>query len=126
MALSGICSVIVVAAGPWLLRLWVGGKVVPVCPLLLGLGIWTVLWAIGNALAMFLNGANVVRFQVIIALAMAALAVLLKIVLTQRIGLSGIVWGTVIAFVLAVLLPCVFAVPGELGKLKDRQIVGET
>jgi O-antigen/teichoic acid export membrane protein len=120
LVLSTICSVFFVVAGPFLLRIWVGDRVVPVLPLLLGLGIWTILSTVGNALAMFLNGASVMRFQVIASLAMAALAVSLKIFLTQKIGVAGVVWGTVIAYTVAVAIPCAVVVPSILAKLIKR------
>lgn len=62
--------------------------------LLLGVGIWTVLSSSGNAVAMFLNGANVIKFQVIFATLMAISALGAKILLTSHIGIAGIPWGT--------------------------------
>jgi len=121
LVLSGLLSLILVIAGPWLLKIWVGDKVTPVFSLLLGLGVWTVLWSAGNALAMFLNGANVMRFQVITALTMASLAVLLKIVFTQRIGLFGIVLGTIVAYTVAVMIPSLIIVPKKLAVWSQRK-----
>lgn len=110
-------SVILIVWGPTIMRLWVGEKVLPVLPLFIGLGVWTVLGTIGNALAMFLNGAKVMQFQVVAALVMACTAICLKITLTQRIGSSGVILGTVIAYTLAVVVPSVFIVPRELKKV---------
>lgn len=121
LVLSSLCSIIFIIGGPLMLKIWVGDKVCPVLALLLGLGVWTVMGTVGSALAMFLNGANVMRFQVIAALAMATMAVTLKIILTQRIGLPGVIWGTVIAYAIAVVIPSALVIPNTLRKLSQQR-----
>lgn len=123
LAFSSFCSVGLAAIGPWLLELWVGDKVTPILPLLLGLAVWTIVGTVGNALAMFLNGASVMRFQVCAALAMTALAVVLKITLVRAIGLPGVIWGTVIAYTLAVIVPSLLVIPSEFNSIARQQAV---
>ena len=99
-----------------ILALWVRPGVRPTLLLLLGMALWQVTAACGNALAVFLNGANVVRAQVIIGTVTAIVAITLKIILIQSIGLPGVVFATVLSFVICTLLPFVYLVPRLLNK----------
>jgi len=85
--------------------------------LLMGLGIWAILSSMGNAVAMFLNGANVVRFQVICASLMCITSILGKIFLAKTIGIAGIIWATVIAYTLFTVIPCLYMIPKLLFRL---------
>ena len=98
-------SLILVVVAPWLLQVWVGSAVHPTPLLLVGLGAWAILNTVNGPFAMLLNGANVVGFQAGCAVAMAIANVTISILLVQRIGVSGAVWGSVIAQVIFVLLP---------------------
>ncbi len=59
--LSAACALVLLVFARPLLRAWVGPAIAPSLPLLAGLALWTVLTAVGSALAMFLNAANVVQ-----------------------------------------------------------------
>jgi hypothetical protein len=74
----------------------------------------------GAAIAVFLNGANVLRFQIGIALFMAITAVFLKILLATRIGVAGIIWGTDLAYFFVALAPCAWFVPSFLKAISDK------
>ena len=56
--------------------------------------------------AMFMNGANIVRFQVVQALSFGLLAFALKLVLVSPLGAAGIVWATDIAYIVTTLPFC--------------------
>jgi O-antigen/teichoic acid export membrane protein len=98
-------SLILVVVAPWLLQVWVGSAVHPTQLLLVGLGLWAMMNTLNGPFAMLLNGANVVRFQATCVVAMAVANVTISIVLVQRIGVAGVVWGSVIAQAVFVLLP---------------------
>lgn len=110
-----------VLMGRWVLAVWIGASVSPSTPLLLSMGIQMITMSVGSTFAMFLNGANIVRFQVVSAICMAVSAMTLKIVLTHSLGLPGIVWATIIAHTVCSLLPCCFLVPGIFGKMMARR-----
>src|SRR5205085_10414125 len=79
---TALLSVILVSFGRQIIALWTGQEVVdPSFMLLVGLGLWRVIDAGDNAVSMFLNGVNVVRFQLIMAALMAILAIVLKVIL---------------------------------------------
>lgn len=110
-ALTSICSVPLVLMAPMLVKAWTGHRLAPELFLAAGLGFWMVLSTVGNALAMFMNAANVIRPQAITAIALAVGALILKIVFANWVGLPGIVWGTIVAYVLTTALPYAFLVP---------------
>ena len=67
----GIGGTTLISAGlvvlaPQLIRLWVGDAIVTPFILILGLGIWKVIETAGNAVAMFLNGVNELKIQVML------------------------------------------------------------
>jgi len=105
IGMAAAMSTVLVVCGPWLLRVWVGHAIAASSLLLIAFGIWKVLEAGGNALAMFLNGANVIRSQVVISILFAVVAISLKLLLVSILGIPGVVWATVIAFSLCVITP---------------------
>ena len=105
---AGLCSIVLVCAGNWLITLWVGPVIATSMLLLVALGIWQVVQAGGYAVSMYLNGANAMRFLVIVCVTMAVVAIALKIYLVPIIGISGVVWATIISYLLCVGIPCYF------------------
>jgi O-antigen/teichoic acid export membrane protein len=83
--------------------LWLGPEATLSAGVLWANAAWLVLQANGIVLAMFLNGAGVVRFQVVQALCFGLLAFGLKLLLASPFGAAGIVWATVVAYVATVL-----------------------
>ena len=98
-------SLVLVLIGRRLIELWVGSTVVPSTQLLVALGLYTVVFSMSTAIAMFLNGANVIGFQVALAIGMMLTNLAFSIVLTHVLGVSGPAWGSTIALVLCVLVP---------------------
>jgi O-antigen/teichoic acid export membrane protein len=98
-------SLVMALFGKQILLAWVGDEVVPSRLLFWAFGLWTVVQSINNALAMLLNGAQVVRFQVIIAVLMAMTNLVLSVVLCYGVGISGVVWGSLISTTVLVLIP---------------------
>lgn len=94
-----------------ILHLWVGNRVHPPFFLLLGLAIWTVIACCGDALAMFLNGGEVIRLQVIIASIFGVACLAAKVLFVHRFGVGGVPWATVASYILLVALPYSFCVP---------------
>ena len=56
-------------------------------------------------MAVFLNGANAIRFQVISGSLMACLNLLLSLALTRVMGMSGVIRGSIIAQAIVGLIP---------------------
>jgi len=91
--------------GAPLLRVWAGADMVP-GPALLGLMAARLLvLSLGQAVGIFLNGARVIRPQLVFGPLMAVSAVAAKLVLGRRLGLPGVVAGGIAAQVAFGLLP---------------------
>ena len=114
-------SAFLVLFGRPIIHLWVGPQIAPTLLLLLGLGVWAVLNAVGYAVAMFWNGANVVGFQVVFAVLIAVSAIIAKIFLARTIGLPGVIWGTVIAYSVFALIPTIIYLPRVLARLQQGE-----
>jgi O-antigen/teichoic acid export membrane protein len=98
-------STVLVLFGAQIVNLWVGSALAPSFYLLLGLGVWTVIVTAGDAMAIFLNGLSIIRFQAACAVLMTGAAVILKIVLARWFGLPGIAWGMIIGYSLCSAIP---------------------
>jgi O-antigen/teichoic acid export membrane protein len=84
------------------------GAQAPPAPLLLALlGAWTVVEALGAVCAALLNGVNLIRIQLALALTMAILAVAGKWWTTPLLGPAGAVLSTLLAYLL-------ISVPGQV------------
>jgi O-antigen/teichoic acid export membrane protein len=118
---SIVFAVLLVLFGRPFIEWWSGGEVLPSYGLLVGLALWVILGSIGNALAMLLNAAHVVRPQVICAILMATANIALSIVLARQVGVAGLIWGTVISYLGFVVLPYLVIVPRLLRRLQPTR-----
>jgi len=105
LTLASALSATLAIAGPRLVELWVGRAVAPPLALLCALAVWKVVEAAGNALAVFLNGARILGFQVATGASFVVLALTLKIGLIKVIGLPGVPIATATSYLVCVLLP---------------------
>jgi O-antigen/teichoic acid export membrane protein len=98
-------SLLLIVAGPFVLQAWVGSAVHPTTLLLVGLGTWTIMNTVNGPFAMLLNGANVIGFQAVCSILMAIANVTISVLLVQRIGVSGAVYGSVISQLVFIMIP---------------------
>jgi hypothetical protein len=89
----------------------------PPTALLIGASIWGVVSASFNAVGILLNAASIIRFQVVFASIMALASISASIVLAQIFGVSGIVWGTLLAYVVFTALPITVYLPRLMQRL---------
>lgn len=115
--LTAVISAVLLLLSNWLILWWVGPNIHPSFQLMLGLAVWTVLSNCGSTLAMFLNGASIVKFQVITATVSGIGCLALKILLTHRYGIAGVPWATIIAYGLFTAFPYVLYVPRLLRRM---------
>ena len=111
LILASIPAIVLVAFGSSIIRLWVGDAIKPPMILLIGLSVWTIVGTVGNSVAMFLNGASIVGFQVIVALVFAVVSIILKIVLVGSLGSAGAPLATSISYLLLVAIPYALFIP---------------
>jgi O-antigen/teichoic acid export membrane protein len=119
-AISTLAVVAVLIGARGLLDVWVGRSIQPPDALLYGMAAWAVLTATFTALAMLFNGAAVMRFQLVVATVMSIVSVAASILLATRFGVAGVVWGTVIAYVVFSAVPQLLYLPRLLASLANR------
>jgi O-antigen/teichoic acid export membrane protein len=120
LAVTSAASATLLLLSHWLIHLWVGSRIHPPFFLLLGLAVWTVLNCCGDALASFLNGASIIRFQVVVASIFGAGCLALKIFLIRSYGIEGVPWATILAYGLLSGVPCVLYVPRIVRRMESR------
>ena len=118
LAINVPIAAVLILAGPEILRAWVGSEVNVTTSVLVAFGLWAALNGLNGPIAMFLNGANVIRFQVICALAMGVANLVLSIVLVRSIGVAGAVFASAIAQAVFILIPSVLLIHRMLQRLE--------
>lgn len=98
-------SIVTLICAPWIIDQWVGKEINPKWDLLVGLFFWSLLTILGGNFAALMNGLGVIKFQAVASVAMAAVNITLSIWLVQMIGVSGVIWGSVLSLALILYLP---------------------
>ena len=111
---------LVVASSLFLLRdrvfpLWTGSDVNIDSKVAAALAVWCVVESCGVALAMLLNGLQVVRFQIGIAFAHTVLSLPVRYFLLNHLGLWGLPVATTVVYVATAIIPCLIQLPRILG-----------
>jgi O-antigen/teichoic acid export membrane protein len=118
---NGPIAVALTAFGKPVVSAWAGPEVAPTFLLLASLGVWTLIVAVTGPLAMFLNGIGVVRFQVACALAMAVTNILLSILFTSQVGVSGVVLGSIVSTTACIVVPTLVYLPRFFRAMNARR-----
>lgn len=121
-AATMLLSATFVVFGKFLIGLWVGPAFDTSMLLLVALGVWKILEGCGGALAVFLNGAHVVRTQIIVSMMTMVVAIALKLILVPMIGISGTVVASTIAFTICSLIPYAFLMPNIIKKTTSGRV----
>jgi O-antigen/teichoic acid export membrane protein len=114
---AAVASITMLLIAHRLLAWWIGPRMSPPFILLLGLALWTVADCCGSALAMFLNGASIMRFQIVVASIFGVTCLAVKIYLTAHYGIVAVPWATFTTYLAIVLLSCAIYVPRALKRL---------
>jgi O-antigen/teichoic acid export membrane protein len=104
---STLGAAVLILFAKMILRLWVGSDLHVSYWLLAGFAFWTIMSSFGNAIGMLMNAASIIRFQIVVAIPLAICAVAGKIAFAHWFGINGVIWGTVTAYGLISVLPCV-------------------
>ncbi len=102
---TGLLSLFLIIFGNRLLNFWVGPAISPSLPLILGLGVWMIVLSVGTAMSQLLNATNIFRFQILYVYLTLVFSLLFKCVLVSLYKLPGIVWGSILAYVIFFILP---------------------
>ena len=112
---------VLVCFGKQIIHLWVGKKVSVSLLLLSGLAVWTLFDVAGNAVGMFLNGASVIRYQVIVSLIFSTLCLSAKIYAARHFGIASLPWATASTYCLAVAAPYAILLPRLLRRVHEER-----
>ncbi|NHC44734.1 lipopolysaccharide biosynthesis protein [Motilibacter aurantiacus] len=104
-------AAVLLLASSQILDLWIGDRASVPLSLLVACALWTANNTLVGPFAMLLNGAHVVRFQVVCALVMAAVNLPLSVALTHAFGVSGPIWGSLVAQTLCITVPILVYMP---------------
>ncbi len=105
IALNTICVVMLVLFGRSLIRLWAGPAAVPTNALLLAMGIWAVINGFMSVESCLLAALNRTREQAALSVIAAALNIALSLWLVHRIGSLGVIGGTILSYLLVLVVP---------------------
>lgn len=95
---GGALAVFLLLIGPWLIPHWTQGAVAVPWTLLVLMASWTLIEAGGTAFGIYLNGAGIVREQVVVVMCFCAVALPLKVFATLEAGATGLVSATIVAY----------------------------
>jgi O-antigen/teichoic acid export membrane protein len=104
LSLSLLLSIVILWFGPMLWSIFTGGRLPFNATLLITFAIWTVVECSGNALATYLNGAHIVREQLVTMLAFVAVAIPLKLIVLTRFGVTWMPLATAICYAAMMIL----------------------
>lgn len=102
LLVSASCALVAVAVGGWAINTWTHGVIQTSVLVLVLFGLLTVIDTTGNALAMFLNGSGIMKPQLGSVLILCAIALPAKFALVDNFGVAGIVFASVVSYVLSV------------------------
>jgi len=126
VCLASLMGATFVAFGSQLIHLWVGDKTHTSLILLAGFACWTVIQAGGSAVSMFLNGASIIKAQVIIGGIFATCALVIKINCTHHWGINAMPWATLGSYLFFAAIPYAVIVPGIVSRACEPRRTSST
>lgn len=105
LASASVIAVPLVFFGRWIIRVWAGNAAVPPGGLLIAMGIWSLIYGATISQSCVLASAGRLKGQTIYSLVAAATNLFLSIFLVQKMGLTGVIVGTIGAYVTCIIVP---------------------
>ena len=105
LALNVAGAMIFVAAGKMVIRWWAGAAAVPSSALLAAMALWAVISGFMSVESCLLAAVNRTRVQGVLSALAAVVNLGLSIVLVQRIGSVGVIAGTILSYLLVLVIP---------------------
>lgn len=103
---SAVIALFISLLTPHILRYWVGADVEIETSLLFGMATFTVVASYGGCMSVYLNSTpRLIRMQVPIFAVFCIASVILKILFAQTFGVSGVIWGAVVATIIFYIYP---------------------
>lgn len=125
IALNVAWAVFLIIFGRLGIRLWAGPAAVPSRSLLLAMAVWSIIAGFMTAQSCLLGALNQTRLQAIASALAALVNLALSIVLVVRIGSLGVILGTIISYIVVLVVPQGFAVTRAIHNLsRDSRVAG--
>ncbi len=91
--------------GRSIIRLWAGNAAVPSSDLLIWMGIWSLIYGATVSQSCVLASAGRLKGQTVYSISAAIVNLVLSIFLVQKIGLTGVIVGTIGAYITCLIVP---------------------
>ncbi len=121
IALNIAWAALLVIFGRVAIRLWAGPAGVPPPSLLLAMAVWSVIAGFATAESCLLGALNRTRVQAIASSIAAIVNVALSIFLVVRMGSLGVILGTIISYIVVLLVPQTMVVLQALRNLTPKE-----
>lgn len=121
LALNVTLAAGVLLFGQTLIRFWAGRAAVPPRSLLLAMAVWSVISGCMTVQSCLLAALNRTRLQAALSLVAAALNLGLSIALVTRIGSLGVILGTILSYMLVLVVPQTMIVTKALQELPEGE-----
>ena len=105
VALNLCCVAALVVFGRALIRLWAGPTAVPAFSLLLAMGVWALISGFMSVESCLLAALNRTREQAFLSIVAAMVNIALSIALVRHVGAVGVIGGTILSYVLVLVIP---------------------
>jgi O-antigen/teichoic acid export membrane protein len=105
VALNLCCVAVLVVFGRTLIRLWAGPAAVPTMYLLLAMGVWALISGFMSVESCLLAALNRTREQAFLSIVAAIVNLALSILLVRHVGSVGVVAGTILSYLLVLVIP---------------------
>lgn len=102
---GGIITLPLLLFGRPIIHLWVGSAFVPDWWLLIGFYLFIFLSNFGGVMSTFFNSGNLVKRQTVFIGLAAITSILMKIFLAHKVGVSGVIWGGLIGYIIFYVYP---------------------
>ncbi|HXY07378.1 MAG TPA: oligosaccharide flippase family protein [Terriglobales bacterium] len=105
LASTFVLALPLVFFGRWIIQKWAGSAAVPSSGLLVWMGVWSLIYGAMTSQSCLLASSGRVKRQANYSIVAAVVNLVLSIVLVQKMGVDGVIMGTVGAFLACVVVP---------------------
>ncbi len=105
LALNLACVTMLVLFGRTVIRVWAGPAAVPTTYLLLAMGLWALISGFMSVESCLLAALNRTREQAVLSIIAAVLNIALSIALVRHIGALGVIGGTILSYLVVLVVP---------------------
>lgn len=124
-SINAFACLVLVVLGQWLSVIWVGESLKPTMPLLIALGVYTVVSTFVTQSVYLLAAVEKVKAIALLGVVMTVVNLVLSIVLTHHVGITGPILGSLAALVLVLAGPVIVLTQREFSRLTTHDPAGD-